>query len=394
MKKLFDLQIVSISHYQSCTGSVFLHSLLDGHPEICTIPGVPNFMPLISSIYDSAEDAFKIFELSNPKFYDTSKMSRIDQNSSGLYCLGEAMDEGIITNKILFREHFFQHMYGEELSIKNLIISLYYAYARSHYFDISKFKILLLHPHEREITFIFDEIFPKSKYLIPIRNPIRAYCSSIKLRKEKANARNQPYIPTGQLLSSAVNLYEYCKRNMDICIFRIEDFGSKKEKKILKLISKYIGIEYNNSMESSTFGSKTFWGANPSFKTKVFDKKRHSLPIPLSRYEKNLFYSLNKEFNLVAGYPMKEFSLLDSSLSLFWLLLPLKDEIKWFHNAFFKKKYKGMKYSNGNSFSILKSTLGLIKERISVLYIFIRNYNSRHYKCIAKSLLLPIDSNK
>ena len=93
MKKLFDLQIVSISHYQSCTGSVFLHSLLDGHPEICTIPGVPNFMPLISSIYDSAEDAFKIFELSNPKFYDTSKMSRIDQNSSGLYCLGEAMDE-------------------------------------------------------------------------------------------------------------------------------------------------------------------------------------------------------------------------------------------------------------------------------------------------------------
>ena len=68
------------------------------------------------------------------------------------------MDEGIITNKILFREHFFQHMYGEELSLKNIIISLYYAYARSHDFEVSKFKILLLHPHEREITFIFDQI--------------------------------------------------------------------------------------------------------------------------------------------------------------------------------------------------------------------------------------------
>ena len=387
MKKLFDLQIVSISHYQPCTGSVFLHSLLDGHPEICTIPGVPNFMPLISSKYYSAEDAFMIFEISNPKFYDTSKMSRSDQNSAGLFGLGEKMDEGIITNKTLFREHFFQHMYGEELTSKNIIISLYYAYARSHYFDISKFKILLLHPHEREITFIFDQIFPKSKYLIPIRNPIRAYCSSIKLRKEKADARNEPYIPRRHLLSSAVNLYEYFKRNMDICIFRIEDFGSHKEKRIMKLISKYIGIEYNKSMESSTFGCKTFWGANPAFKTKVFDKRRHTLPIPLYRYEKNLFYSLNKQFNLVAGYSMQEFSLLESSLSLFWLLLPLRDEIKWFHNAFFKKKYKGMKYSNGDSFSILKSTLGLIKERISVLYIFIRNYNSGHYRLISKSLL-------
>ena len=96
------------------------------------------------------------------------------------------MDEGIITNKIIFCKYFFQHMYGEGLSLKNKIISLYFAYARSHEFDVSKFKILLIHPHEREITFIFDQIFPKSKYLIPIRNPIRAYCLSIKIKKGKS----------------------------------------------------------------------------------------------------------------------------------------------------------------------------------------------------------------
>ena len=73
-----------------------------------------------------------IFERSNTKFYDTSKVSRVDPYSSGLYSLGEEMDEGIITNKIIFREHFFHHMYGEELSLKNIINSFYYAYARSH----------------------------------------------------------------------------------------------------------------------------------------------------------------------------------------------------------------------------------------------------------------------
>ena len=40
------LTISMITHYQS-SGSLYLHSLLDGHPQIMTIPGVPELDPII-----------------------------------------------------------------------------------------------------------------------------------------------------------------------------------------------------------------------------------------------------------------------------------------------------------------------------------------------------------
>ena len=36
-------QIVNIGHIFSRSGTLYLHSLLDNHPEIITIPGVVNF---------------------------------------------------------------------------------------------------------------------------------------------------------------------------------------------------------------------------------------------------------------------------------------------------------------------------------------------------------------
>ena len=47
---IFHLNIASIAHYHSCTGTVFLHSLLDDHPEIISIPGVPNLMNLFNLV--------------------------------------------------------------------------------------------------------------------------------------------------------------------------------------------------------------------------------------------------------------------------------------------------------------------------------------------------------
>ena len=38
------LNVAMITHYQS-SGSLYLHSLLDSHPKIITIPGVPHLDP-------------------------------------------------------------------------------------------------------------------------------------------------------------------------------------------------------------------------------------------------------------------------------------------------------------------------------------------------------------
>ncbi|KGG12073.1 MULTISPECIES: hypothetical protein [Prochlorococcus] len=389
MNTLFNLKIAAITHYQSCTGSVFIHSLLDGHPQICTIPGVPNLIPLIHNEYQTAEEALNIFELHNPKFYDTSKMSLIDPNSSGLHNLGDNMNEGIKTNRNDFIFYYYQHILNENITPRNVILSLYYAYSCSHGRDILKDKVVLLHPHEPWITFEFLKIFPESKHLIPVRDPMRAYCSRIKLTKEKAYLRKQPYSPIDQLSSMANNLYDYCKLDMDMCVFKIEDFGSNRDPLLLK-ISKYLDIDFNISMTKSTFGSKIYWGANPSARTSVFDPSRHSRKVPLRRYEKNLFYALNGNINSIFSYSDKSFTKLEKIFSIFWLCLPMQEELHWLNQAIIKRRYAKSEFNTDKSFSVVKCSLLLLKERLFLFFIFFRNFRSSHYNKI-RSVFINLD---
>ena len=62
MPDFFNLPIVAISHFISRSGTVYLHSLLDDHPEIASIPATIDIENLleIKKGY-SAENCFEIF---------------------------------------------------------------------------------------------------------------------------------------------------------------------------------------------------------------------------------------------------------------------------------------------------------------------------------------------
>ena len=49
MFDFFNLKILAISHYISRSGTLYLHSLLDDHPEIATIPGTIDIVELLKS---------------------------------------------------------------------------------------------------------------------------------------------------------------------------------------------------------------------------------------------------------------------------------------------------------------------------------------------------------
>ena len=93
-----SLQSVLLTHYQS-SGITYLHSLFDSHPEIISIPGIPNLDHLMDQEYYTLQEALDLFNKANPKFFDTSKFSLLDMNSAGLYRLGENADEGFQLSK-------------------------------------------------------------------------------------------------------------------------------------------------------------------------------------------------------------------------------------------------------------------------------------------------------
>ena len=383
-----ELKTAMITHYQS-SGSVYLHSLLDGHPQIMTIPGVPQLDSIIHGTFKDTEDALNVFNNNNPKFYDTSKMSLMDPYSSGLYRLGENADEGIITNQDLFSNYYFDNIHGKDLTPKNIILAFYIAYAKSHNIDIYNKKVILFHPHDMHRTIAMNNIFPDSKYLVTIREPVRGYYSRLNLMKNKSALRKIVNSHVGLLRDDANNVNELLEKNVSMKLIKIEDFA-EHSKSIMQQLCKYLDIDYNLSLETSSFNSKLYWGANPKYKNNKFSNIRHIDPIPVKKNERVLFSIINHELNKITGYPSIKLSWLERKLKVWWLFLPFSEDIKWTINAFYYNKFKGQLDYYGRYQSRIRIILRLIKERFDLLYIYIRNSRKKgNYDKIKGYLIKP-----
>ena len=135
-ENIYNLKIAAIGHFISRSGTLFLHSLLDNHPQILTIPGTLNLLGILKKKNQTAKSCFNLFEQANPKFFDTSSFKETDPNSSGLWALGKNKDEKIITDKVLFKNFYFKALMNKEINPRNVIIALYYAYAKVHKKDL------------------------------------------------------------------------------------------------------------------------------------------------------------------------------------------------------------------------------------------------------------------
>ena len=389
--KMVNLKVAMITHYQS-SGSLYLHSLLDGHPEIITIPGVLSLNSILLNNYNF-EEALNVFNKENPSFYDTSKESIATINTNGLYRLGQNSDEGIITNKIEFKKYFFEYNKNKNPISKNIILSLYYAYAKVHGEDIKNKKVILFHPHSIYRTLLMNDIFPNSKYLVTIRDSARGYCSRLKRIKDKAKARNQRYIHIGLLYDDANNVYEFLKRNMSMRIIKVDDF-ERSSKFILEKLCKYLDIAYNPVLDISSFGSKLYWGANPNYKSNQFKISRHNKPLPLKRRELLLFEIINARLNNITGYKNIKPSWFENKLGFLWLFIPFQEDFIWFKYAFFSKDYKKLPDSSGHYPSSLIMILRLIKERLFIGWVLLRNFHFRKYYLKIEKSFLNINSSE
>ena len=380
------LSIAMITHYQS-SGSVYLHSLFDGHPQILTIPGIPQLDPIIQDTFESPLKALNMFNHVNPKFFNTLRMTPCDQNSVGLYRLGKKANEGIETDKKIFNAHYFECMRREAVTPQNIILSLYYAYGKAHGLDFNKISVILFHPHAVRRTIYMNNIFPNSKFLVTIRDSSRAYNSRLNLMKNKARLRNIKDSHLGLLIADANNVYEFLKHNMSMKIIRIEDF-ELYHRHIMTKLCKYLNIEYCSSLEKSTFGLKEYWGANTKYKSNTFLVSRHKKPLSLKRHELVLFGIINKDLNQITGYSSVKLTRIENKFWYLWLLLPFQEDFNWFKREFIYNESKGAVDYSGRRQSKLIIMLKLIYERLKLIRVVIRNSNENdNYLKIKKCLI-------
>ena len=209
------------------------------------------------------------------------------------------------------------------------------------------------------------------------------------LMKNKAKARNIAHSHLGLLSADAYNIYELLQNNMSMRIVKIEDFA-EHSKYIMIQLCEYLNIDYDNSLEISSFGSKLYWGANPNYKSNKFITDRHIKPLPAKRYELLLFSIMNKQINQITGYPSVKLLWIEKKLIVLWLLLPFTEDFNWIKKAIYYNEYKGFPDYTGNAPSRFLIILKLLKERFNLIRIYFRNKRSKkNYKKIKEYLIKP-----
>jgi hypothetical protein len=234
-----------------------------------------------------------------------------------------------------------------------------------------------------------NNLFPGSKYLVTIREPVRAYFSRLKRMKDKARVRNIAHSHLYLLVNDANNIFELLKNNLSMRIVKIDDFAEHSEF-LLRKLCEYLNINYDSSLEISSFCSKLYWGANPNYKSNKFITDRHVKPLSVKRYELLLFSIINKELNQITEYHTVQLSWIEKRLIVLWLLLPFTEDINWIKRAIYYNEYKGLPDYTGDVPSRILIILKLIKERFNLIRIYFRNKRSKkNYKKIKEYLIKP-----
>lgn len=335
-------QIVNIGHIYSRSGTLYLHSLLDSHPEIITIPGVVNFNFLFRKQFKTVDSVIKKFEEANPKFYDTSKLNYNDQNSSFLWRLGNKMNDKILINKKKFRLHFKKYIKEfKNMSTKNLIISIYLAYSKSRNINLKKKKIILMHPHELNICIEYSKIFKNSKFIFPVRDPIQTYYSILVSGVRKAQKRNQFYYPLVNLVECQNSFDFFKKSKVNFYSFKFENL---KKKKLMIKICKYLNIKMHPNLNKSTFGGYKYWGNSPQKRSKFLNNKNNEYNKASEREKLSLVIIHYKTLKILKYKNYYKYFKKINFFSILYLMFPLKEELYFIKQFKFKNTLKYLSY--------------------------------------------------
>jgi len=316
------------------TGTDFLQSLLDSHPEILTFNGALFYHTFWKN---SACVRSGKFTLSH--FLDEFIGKHIEKLKSAYdilemkHRLGESRNQSLDVDIARFKSGVIELLDGLEINSKNSMVAIYAAYARCIGQDIEKKKILFHHIHHSEKLGDYLKDFPDSKIICMTRDPRANFVSGIEhWRRFDPRTDNEAhlYYCIKRILADSSVLKKYDNQYTAI---RLEDV--RKKGVILKKIAEWLGISYNACLTKSTWGGLAWHGDMLSERKKkddggssiVYNNNWENRLSHFDKYVLNyiMFYRLRHY-----GYSSKRASFLALLITPFLILFPLSYERRFF----------------------------------------------------------------
>lgn len=267
------------------SGTLFMHSLLDSHPQIMALPPHPNFTdfhqqqwPRIAKDVQSFDELIARFIEENITIFDGSK----DETNIALGHLGEDRATPVTACAKTFTHHMNQlalmmNRAGHQVNRKIFFLIVHYAYALTIGQDI-KPKTLIIHQfHNSQNISGMKPLFEDCPHIVGLgmmRNPIKGFNSHLRVGVTDKI--------TGHLVEADENytwadlvydhFYNLLYRlilmgwngmdkhfNMPIHVVRLEDLHANPNKTMAELAKK-LKIDWNDCLLESTYNGLKYWG--------------------------------------------------------------------------------------------------------------------------------------
>ena len=264
-------KIVSLVHFGR-SGSGLLHSLIDGHPEVSTLPSIyfsEFFSPstwenIIAGGWSEIVDRFittyeVLFDATaqNPIETKSKQTNAYMGQKEGMANVGEQRDEVLVVDKVLFRDELRRLIsVCGHLDTFTFFQLVHMAYDKAQN-DHNHKHLVFYHIHnpDTHAKLNFVQAAPNANWVMMVREPLQA-CEAWIRHDFQNNEYTFILAKIITMLFGIDNIIYYKQRSVGV---RLEDLKEFPRKTIPALCD-WMGIEETESLYEMTAQGKKWWG--------------------------------------------------------------------------------------------------------------------------------------
>ena len=312
------------------TGSDFLQSLLDSHPQVATFNGhfavyseffsrALTFSVVGGQAADAADEFIGQYLYKLVSRYDIQEAK--DR-------LGENSDESFTINTADFKTHVVGLFGQRPLNSRDFLLAIYGAYNLCLGQQITKAKVVFHHPHLDYEFRLFLKDFPETRVVFSSRDPRANFCSHVEhFRRYYSSHDNQQHVYN--CLKMALEDSALAEMlGLDYVATRLEDIPREDA---MRAFADWLGVDFQESMLRSTWAGLDWHGdriSNKTFAATGWSETRtaNGWQQRLGSVEKYVLnYIMNDRLRWY-GYPLKLVGPVDAVLVAVAILWPFKCE--------------------------------------------------------------------
>jgi tetratricopeptide (TPR) repeat protein len=272
--------VVALAHFGR-SGTGLLHSLIDSHPEVSTLPSIyfseyfdrSTWEGITAGGWDEMSDRFMaiydvLFDASSKVPVETKGRVYLAElgQKEGMASVGKDRNEVLSVNKEVFNSELKRLMgYHEQLDAFVFFKLVHQAYDKA-ISDLNKKKLIFYHIHNPGIysNLNFVGLAPDAKWVLMVREPLQS-CESWVQALFDQNDNAQMGMRLRTMLFEFDNIVYHKQSSIGV---RLEDLKEKPYETIPALC-KWMGIEEDKSLYEMTAQGKKWWGdpTSPDYAT-------------------------------------------------------------------------------------------------------------------------------